>query len=1147
MSPIHYHDVIIEQNRLLNIPEDAGIIPGLPIVSANKFNNENKNEDKGPAPGQFEKLAVDEELTTASGFATQLTNSDADENVKNALRAFLGDNANVEEILEAGQVADIGRLHLNKREKPIPELSTDGFFTMCYPHIFVNGTCDYTIKAARTLKYEDWVQHICYCNDNRVPAHRFLKFHLMNISMRKKALDQGSFCVNQQINEKHITRDELLEQLENQDEAIPRKFLSFSANLIDTAPYWRERKHELDSFCFFMLKEHQVYPTYFDTSSCAEHHWIPLHNILIKYLSQITGDLEADLQVKFKSDSKFRHQVLLQNQHIVTSYFDARHHNYINTVLKELFQYEEFWSRYEFAKSRGQIHSHSLFFSKQHYDKVKAILSQDKNDPTVNIAKDLETWLQTNEMNDTGVFSPGFVSLHPAGGEVQHNDDQTPQWVPNKQNWPLPEGSLTDVDANVLKKCVLCQGDDEELKAFHTDLVNKVMLHTCSSYCLRRKTVTTKEKDQDGKPIERVIRYCRHHFGEYDEKSKRSTGKEINPFEPRITEGKISRFEGRNDHPRMVQHILLRPLTWLAQCDTQAIVTDDLLALIKYITGYCCKGNKSTQDLMDIYKEILNKSDPTISLKSVAQKLLLKTVGFVDTPSSAADYINTKGKLYSCSRRFKRIGLSGFRLFDPNGKDGKVTKDTIIDKFLSDKRREENPYITLYDWAKKCDCAKKSPCNKDHVPVFTGCQRFWIWPAGEDFSKELLMKFSPGTWRKVDDLKNGFDTYTESFAQFLDSDYCPESVRMMLQFAKAEYDKKVARRQKRQNNQPNQPIEEINFSQSTLEGSQDSQSSQGSVVDTMGNQLLRDIARENRLSIEEASVDEEVLYNGGIDYDWHANGLMWLGVQSFPDTLIEETKNWLSDVSKQANEAFEREGRLCTLPDVDPKLVNPIQMLIVNYNIQLLLDYARGNFAVGYEHCKRLIVQGCAGTGKSQVVKIITRLVRRIFKCNRSVLNVAPTSAAGILLPDGGTIHSCVNIPRKTKGITFDSCPMNSDQIKHLKSLALDNDGKKLSLMCLNADERGMVGQYVLGWFHQRFSQLSINLLDRESDQSIPFGCIPTFNFFGDIFQLRAIGERNLYDIVLDSTDPIDSAGGFAFKDFQDVFILEEKSSKKSS
>lgn len=39
---------------------------------------------------------------------------------------------------------------------------------------------------------------------------------------------------------------------------------------------------------FFMLKEHQVYPTYFDTSSCAEHHWPQLHNLLTKYITKIT-------------------------------------------------------------------------------------------------------------------------------------------------------------------------------------------------------------------------------------------------------------------------------------------------------------------------------------------------------------------------------------------------------------------------------------------------------------------------------------------------------------------------------------------------------------------------------------------------------------------------------------------------------------------------------------------------------------------------------------------------------------------------------------------------------------------------------------------------------------------------------------------
>ena len=92
--------------------------------------------------------------------------------------------------------------------------------------------------------------------------------------------------------------------------------------------------------------------------------------------------------------------------------------------------------------------------------------------------------------------------------------------------------------------------------------------------------------------------------------------------------------------------------------------------------------------------------------------------------------------------------------------------------------------------------------------------------------------------------------------------------------------------------------------------------------------------------------------------------------------------------------------------------------------------------------------------------------------------------------------------------------------------------------MCINGDKRGMVGQYVLAWFHQRFSEMSTNLLNIES--YVPFGCIPTFNFVGDIFQLRAIGERHLYDKILDSTDLIDKVRVLVYKNFEDVFILDE-------
>ena len=177
--------------------------------------------------------------------------------------------------------------------------------------------------------------------------------------MKKRALNQGSYLVSQQINEALLTVDELKENLSNDDYSVPRKIISFAGSLPNTDPYWRERKKELDSLHFFLIKEYQVMPTYFDTSSCAEYHWTPLHQHIL---------------MLFFTDSAFKHKLLQQNSHIVTGYFNARHINYQNTVLKELFDFQEFWGRSEFAKSRGQIHDHGEFFSKKHYEKIKNIM-----------------------------------------------------------------------------------------------------------------------------------------------------------------------------------------------------------------------------------------------------------------------------------------------------------------------------------------------------------------------------------------------------------------------------------------------------------------------------------------------------------------------------------------------------------------------------------------------------------------------------------------------------------------------------------------------------------------------------------------------------------------------------------------------------
>ena len=536
--------------------------------------------------------------------------------------------------------------------------------------------------------------------------------------------------------------EDLQERLNNEDEGIPRKIISFASNLPNTDPYWKARKTELDALHFFLFKEHQVMPAYFDTSSCAEHHWKPLHQLLIKYHAYIKNIDEGDIYTLFRTDSAYKHKLIQENSHIVTTYFNARHINYENTVLKELLNFQDCWGRTEFAKSRGQIHNHSVYFSKQHYEMVKCIMesetdNQDKADKLFN-------WFQSDKMNTDSIFSPNFVSMHPGGGKCDEGNAN--KWIPNKEKWVPPEGSL-DVDNDVLSRSIDTYSTIKDVKNFQINAVNKVMLHSCSNYCLRRKCKKTDPKQSGNDSV--IVKECRFDFGEYDENEKKSSGKPLHEFQPCISEGAHPKYEGPRDHPRLVQHSAIRPLSWLANCDTQAVIHHDLLALMKYIAGYACKGATTTSDMINIYANLLKISPTNSTLKSIAQKLLLKSVGIVDTPAPAADFLNTSNVLYKCSRRFKRIGLSGFRLLEKHpDKDGKVSKKSALDKFFKDERIKKNPNITLYDWAKECDCPKSRPCGNDHVPLFTGFLNLYKWPIQEDFAKGNLMMFSPGTWKK---------------------------------------------------------------------------------------------------------------------------------------------------------------------------------------------------------------------------------------------------------------------------------------------------------------------------------------------------------------------------------------------------------------
>ena len=1111
----YYNNVSIQLDRLESLPTNRSELPGIKLI---ELPNINPEQDKGPAEGQFESdLHEADESITTSGIVCPLDPNDADKELKLVLGKLLGNEGAAEQALHAGEVAGATLNHIH--EKPVSELKTPGFFSMAYPTVFINASCDFTAPRLVKIPFKEYIEHIYYCVDNRVSTHPFLKFFLMNLQLRMQALQQGRYVVAQQLNDAHLTIPELRENLRNEDESVPRKIISMATNFVNTDPYWREQKRKLDALTFFHRKEYGDLPAYFDTNSCAEYHWTPLHELLIKYVAK-TGNLTEDyLRQKFQNDSTFKRQLILSNLHIVSSYFDARTINYFATVNRELFAYDDCWWRYEFAKSRGEIHSHSVILSIKHAQKIEAAMqhsteTENSDNIECDSADKLHKWLQTTHSDEERVFSPNFVSMHPGGGQESVTESGNREWVPNRDKWAAPEGTQPPPDCNPLAKN-LDQVTSQEggVSELHTSLVNRVALHRCNGYCLRSK------KKKDG---QNQNKYCRFHFGHLNPETKKTTGKEIHPFKAIVTEGEHPRYEGPRDHPRLIMHVKSRLLSWSANCDTQPIVDQDLLALQKYLASYACKGASTTEDLINVYRYLIESIDEQSTVRNLAQRLLLKTVGMVDVPGAAADYINCGGKLLHCTRTFQNVGISGYRQLNLGAKDGALTKDTPLDKFLSEKRRQDNPNISLWDWAKQCKCA----CKCDHVPVFTGLPVKPVWPVSEDYAKAMLMIFSNGTWHTTEDLKGSHETFAAALAEYLMSENCPTALTETLEQAKKKFDKK------RRKNVAHSVIQN-EASQSTSSQLSEN-SSQGSISYDLhlGRALMRDIAQQHISDITDPHI-QKPLPTGGPNFDWHNYAL-----ECFGSVWPNNPETWIKSIADNAEKHDIESIDQCILPQINLLLANKLQRVVIGLNIQRFLQIAKGVLPEKTAPLC-LLVQGTAGVGKTFVITALTRIARRIFKKNGATMNLAPTGAASVLLPNGRTVHSMTPPPMKMKKnkdfstVQLSDYPLNANSLRKLRKYTGMHEDNTLKLMCLNLDERGMWSHRLLAWCSQRLKEAT-------GDLENCFGGIPVINFFGDLGQLGPVLAKELYEKPHLNDSPDNISGYAIYRSFENVIVLSE-------
>ena len=186
------------------------------------------------------------------------------------------------------------------------------------------------------------------------------------------------------------------------------------------------------------------------------------------------------------------------------------------------FIFRDYWFRYEFAAGRGMIHSHGVIFSLLPAKKIKEaleiFLGVSQGSISSNVATELEKVLQNADYNSKTFFCPEYVSMLPACGETVILNV-----MKINLNGHIQRELLDHLVITHFQQMVMCLHLKHGIQKLHIDMCNKVILHKCNSYCLRKNPVTTKDADK-------VEWACRFGYGNFNNETKKSSVKGNTPF-----------------------------------------------------------------------------------------------------------------------------------------------------------------------------------------------------------------------------------------------------------------------------------------------------------------------------------------------------------------------------------------------------------------------------------------------------------------------------------------------------------------------------------------------------------------------------------------------------------------------------------------
>ena len=169
---------------------------------------------------------------------------------------------------------------------------------------------------------------------------------------------------------------------------------------------------------------------------------------------------------------------------IVQEYFQKRVQNWLKTVGKKVFMIKHYWLRYEFAPSRGQIHTHMLVIT-DHNQFIQNTMNKYKDH--TKMADALAEWMEK---------SFGMTACMPT--TVNVNDVTCQEIEDIMSNDENESYSITDHPSNftltdVIKETQKHNNDNrKERKIFEMDtnkLFKSLHFHKCNAFCMRKRNI----------------------------------------------------------------------------------------------------------------------------------------------------------------------------------------------------------------------------------------------------------------------------------------------------------------------------------------------------------------------------------------------------------------------------------------------------------------------------------------------------------------------------------------------------------------------------------------------------------------------------------------------------------------------------------